>query len=182
MRVPTETNQTYRIATARVKRDKRQKVTQHCSFQVKAMFLEIAEHFFDPHSAAITAQSHLPVRQIGGQAPGLFLADLPVNQQVGRVNLFDRQIASSQPDTLTRLLRCNSRKVANRCFHRTRHQYRLSGAKHRTNATDRAVARPLPSQIRSLRPEKRLPHLGIRLVNVGQQGQLLEALLCPRRV
>ena len=67
------------------------------------MFFEITVHFFDPHSASVTPQGGLPIRQIGGQAPGLLFADLPVNQQVGRINLFDGQISPAQPDTLTGL-------------------------------------------------------------------------------
>ena len=65
------------------------------------MFFEVAVHFFDPHSAGITPQGYLPIGQIGGQAPGFLFADFPVNQQIGRINLFDSQVAPSQPDTLT---------------------------------------------------------------------------------
>src|SRR3990172_194708 len=85
-------------------------MTQHRRFQVKTMFFEIAKHLFSPHPASVIAQGHLPIRQIGGQAPrtkyvrGFFLTDLPMNQQVGGVDLLGGQIASSQPDTLTGLV------------------------------------------------------------------------------
>jgi len=38
----------------------------------------------------------------------------------------------------------------------TRSSYLIFGAKHRTNATDSAISEHLRSQIRCLRPEKRL--------------------------
>ena len=68
------------------------------------MFFEIAIHFFDPHSAGVEPQGHLPIGQIGGQAPGLFFANLPVNEQMGWINLLGRQIALTQPNTSPRLI------------------------------------------------------------------------------
>src|SRR4030067_1483221 len=68
------------------------------------MFFEVAEHFFNPHPASIKPQNHTWIRQIGSQAPGFFFSDLPMNQQIDRINLLDRQIAHSQPETLARFL------------------------------------------------------------------------------
>jgi hypothetical protein len=68
------------------------------------MFFQIAKHFFGPHSAPIIAQGHTQIGQVGGQAPGLFLADLPIHQQVDRVDLLGCQTNLAQPDTLTGLL------------------------------------------------------------------------------
>ena len=68
------------------------------------MFLEIAVHFFHPHSAGITAQGYLPIEQIGGQAPGFLFANLPMKQQIDWIDLFDGQVAPTQPHTLTGLV------------------------------------------------------------------------------
>ena len=80
------------------------------------MFFQVTEHFFDPHSAAIKAQRHSQVRQIGGQTPGFFLADFPMHQQVDRVDLLDRQIASSQPNALTGLLDVTAERLPTTAF------------------------------------------------------------------
>src|SRR4030067_567786 len=72
--------------------------------QVKAMFFQAAKHLFDPHPALVIFQGHTQSGQIGGQAPGFLFADLPMHQQVDRINLLDRQTAASQPDTLTGFL------------------------------------------------------------------------------
>src|SRR4030065_2269251 len=77
-------------------------MTQHCTLKVKAMFFQVTEHLFDPHSSSVISQGHTSIGQIGGQAPGLFFASLPMHQQVDRVDLLGGQTASSQPDTLTR--------------------------------------------------------------------------------
>ncbi len=65
------------------------------------MSFHITKHFFNPHAASISLQSHLSVRQIGCQAPGLFLADLPVSQQVDRIGVFFCQPSLAQPGTGT---------------------------------------------------------------------------------
>ncbi len=41
-------------------------MTQPSGLQIKAMFLEIAEHLFDPHPSAVIAQSQGGVGQIAG--------------------------------------------------------------------------------------------------------------------
>src|SRR3990170_1189697 len=79
------------------------KMSQHGTLQVKAMLFEITKHLISPHSAPVASQGDTPIRQIGGQTPGFFLPDLPMDQQVGRVNLLGGQTASSQPDALTGL-------------------------------------------------------------------------------
>ena len=66
------------------------------------MFLEIAEHLFDPHSVAVETDSQLAIWQVGSQTPGTYLAFLPVNEQVGGEDFRNGQIASSQPETLAR--------------------------------------------------------------------------------
>ena len=71
------------------------KVTQHGTFQIEAMFFQIAMHFFGPHSAPIIAQGHFAVGQVGGQAPGFVFAGLPMHQQVGWVDCFGSQVAAS---------------------------------------------------------------------------------------
>ena len=53
---------------------------QHGVLQIKAMFLEITEHLFDPHPSSIIAQGQGGIGQVGGQTPGLFFTDLPVDQ------------------------------------------------------------------------------------------------------
>ena len=65
------------------------------------MLFQITEHLFDPHSTPVKLQGHTQIRQIGSQTPGFFLTDLPMHQQVDRVNLLGRQTATSQPDALT---------------------------------------------------------------------------------
>jgi hypothetical protein len=56
------------------------------------------------HSAFIELHRHLQVRQVSGQTPRIFFSDLPMNQQVDRINLFGGQISVSQPNTLSGLL------------------------------------------------------------------------------
>ncbi len=78
-------------------------MTQHGAFQVKAVTFQIAEHFFDPHSAGIGLQSYLPVRKVGSQAPRFVFPNLLMYQQVHRINLGLRQPSFSQPHTPARL-------------------------------------------------------------------------------
>jgi hypothetical protein len=68
------------------------------------MFFEITKHFISPHSEAVKAQGHLSIRQIGGEAPRIFLTDTPMDQQIGRIDLQSSQITSPQPDRLTELV------------------------------------------------------------------------------
>ena len=64
------------------------------------MFFEITKHLFNPGSASVESQGHSFVGQIGGQAPGLLFAALPMNQQVDLVDMVDGQIACSKPNAL----------------------------------------------------------------------------------
>jgi hypothetical protein len=57
------------------------------------VFFRVAEHFFDPNSEAVAAQGHFKIRQIGGEALGFIFADLPVDQQVGRIDVAGSQVA-----------------------------------------------------------------------------------------
>src|ERR1035437_4330905 len=68
------------------------------------MIFKVAMELFAPHPALIIFQSHGSVRQVGSQAPGFFFTDLPVNQQIGWVDLLGSQVALTQPETLTGLL------------------------------------------------------------------------------
>src|SRR3989337_2394502 len=63
-----------------------QEMTEHRTFQVKAMFFKVAEHLFNPHSADIKSQTHLQTGQISSQAPRFFFSDFPMDQQVDRIN------------------------------------------------------------------------------------------------
>ena len=47
------------------------------AFEIKAMFLEIAEHFLDPHTPLVRTQRVLQRGQVGSQEPRLFLAGFP---------------------------------------------------------------------------------------------------------
>jgi hypothetical protein len=91
-------------------------MTQHRSFQIKAMFFQVTESFLDPHSATIKSQSHSRVGQIGGQAPGFFLADFPMHQQVDRINFTGGQISSSQPEILTGLMDVTTERLPTASF------------------------------------------------------------------
>jgi len=68
------------------------------------MTFQVTVHFFDPHPARICLQSHWAARQIGGQTPRLFFADLPMDQQVDRVDTLLSQAASPEPKALDRLM------------------------------------------------------------------------------
>lgn len=46
------------------------------------------------------SQGYTSVRQVVSQIPRFFLADFPMDQQVGRINLLGGQVPASQPDTL----------------------------------------------------------------------------------
>src|SRR4030066_1749672 len=79
-------------------------MSQHRAFQIKTMFLHIAEHFFDPHSASIMLQGHAQIGKVGVQTPGFLLTRPPMNQQANRINFLGGQIALSQPETFTGLM------------------------------------------------------------------------------
>ena len=67
--------------------------------EIKTVPFHITKHFFNPHAASISPQSHLSVGQIGCQSPRLFLSDFPVNQQVDQIDMLFCQPAFAQPDT-----------------------------------------------------------------------------------
>jgi site-specific DNA recombinase len=67
----------------------------------RVRFCHLHKDYFNPHPATIISQGHAQIRQIGGQAPRLFLADFPIDQQVGWIDLLGCQFASPEPDTLT---------------------------------------------------------------------------------
>ncbi len=68
-------------------------------------FCHLRKDYFDPHSSAVEAQGHLTIRQVGGQAPGFVLARLPVDQQIGRVDVPGSEIAMPEPVTFTGFVR-----------------------------------------------------------------------------
>ena len=68
------------------------------------MLFEVAVHFFAPHPEPVILQSHLLVGQVGSQAPGFFFASLPVDQQVGWIDFFGGQVASTEPVAFTSLV------------------------------------------------------------------------------
>ena len=78
-------------------------VAQHSTFQIEAVFFQIAMHLFGPHPAAIIPQGHFTIRQVGSQAPGFIFAELPVNQQVGGIDFFSSQVSMAQPAAFTSL-------------------------------------------------------------------------------
>ena len=76
-------------------------MSQHCSFQIKTMLFHVAEHFLNPHSASVSPQSQLPVRQAGCQTPRSFFTAFPMDQQIHRIDLTFCQPSFSQPDAGT---------------------------------------------------------------------------------
>lgn len=57
-----------------------QRKAYHGALQIKTMFFQVAEHFFDPHPALIKTESCPQIRQIGCQIPGFFSAYFPMHQ------------------------------------------------------------------------------------------------------
>src|SRR5258708_3407512 len=64
-------------------------------FKVKAMFFEVAKHFFNPHAHSIKADSSLRSEQVGRNEGGFFLPTLPVQEDVSgeRAALREKDIA-----------------------------------------------------------------------------------------
>jgi hypothetical protein len=61
-------------------------------FQVKAMFFQVAKHFFNPQ-----AQGEFGMQQIGRQEPGFLLANLPMQDEMGQVRAGAGQHDVAQP-------------------------------------------------------------------------------------
>jgi len=72
---------------------------QVSAFQVKAIFFEIAEHFFNPHAPFITLSVLRGRRQIGGQQPGFFFA-ISSGQDIHRIGVQLGQLSLTQPKAL----------------------------------------------------------------------------------
>ena len=135
------------------------------------MSFHITKHFFNPHAASISLQSHLSVRQIGCQAPGLFLADLPVSQQVDRIDVFFCQPSLVQPGTATCFLNPTAKIIP---FNLMR----------QTNVRRGFLPQNIvPTPLNQLLKYRYRPQFGIsyqqnshssrqKAVNIGQQGQL----------
>jgi hypothetical protein len=56
-------------------------MSQHRTFQIKAMSFHITKHLLNPHAAFIVSQGQTSVRQIGRQTPGFFFAFSPMDQE-----------------------------------------------------------------------------------------------------
>ena len=94
-------------------------MSQHRTFQVKAMSFHFAKHLFNPHATRVSLQSHLSVRQIGRQAPGFFLTGFPANQQVDQIDMLLCQPTFAQPDTGTRFFNPAAKVIPLRLMRQT---------------------------------------------------------------
>ena len=116
VRPPMEMSQTYSNATARVKAGQARKMTEHGTFQIKAMFFQVAKHFFNPHSASVIAQGHLRSGRLVARHQGSF-SPFPNEARVDRVDFVFCQADVCQPHSFDQPFGQNCPIFANHlCF------------------------------------------------------------------
>jgi hypothetical protein len=73
------------------------KMPQVAAFQIKAMSFEIAKHFLNPHTAAVSAARLSRRVQVRRQQPGLCVALLPYDVQIHLIGIVLRQQRLGMP-------------------------------------------------------------------------------------
>ena len=79
-------------------------MAQHGALQIEALFFEVSEHLFDPHTTTIIAHRQTGIWQVADQAPGFFFTDLPVDQNRNWIDRLLGQVGFGNPNPLPRPL------------------------------------------------------------------------------
>jgi site-specific DNA recombinase len=144
----------------------------------RVRFCHLHKDYFNPHPASIIGQGHLTIGQIGGQAPGFFLADFPMGQQTDWINMLFCQAASSQPDALTGLMDITAERLPTTAL--------IEPDPSIAFLTQNIEPMPLIQLAQdcdrakfTVSDQKNRCSAGDQLTNIGQQSQLLPGSAVP---